>query len=369
MDRRQAIGRMGATALGALAGACTHIPSFVAPRVAPVRAALTPVRVGWDQVIRTVVGLRPYRAAGFVVRADRYDEKLVIHDYGHGGGGVTLSWGTAALAVEEALRTEDTSIAVIGCGVVGLSTARLLQQRGRSVTLYAAQLPPDTTSNVAGAQWTPFSVFSADAITPGFEAQFQRASRIAYRMYQDYVGARYGVRWIDNWYIGDQPIRPPAFIEALRDLFPDREDVPRAENPFGTPYAQRVSTLFIEPTPYLRALTEDVRLAGGRIVVREFRDLNELLGVPERVIMNCTGLGARELFADEALVPVKGQLIVLRPQHDVDYLLLANRLYMFPRTDGILLGGTFVEGDWSLAPDPEATRRIVEGHMSLFDRA
>ncbi len=369
MDRRQAIGRIGAGALGVLAtGACGPWPPLVRPR--PVRGGprLEPVRVDPERVIRTIVGLRPYRAAGFVLRAERFDDTLVVHDYGHGGGGVTLSWGTAQLAVDEAMQTDERDIAVVGCGVIGLSTARLLQQRGRSVTIYAAALPPDTTSNIAGAQWTPFSVFSADAISPSFEALFQRATRIAYRAFQELVGPRYGVRWVDNWYIGEEPIRVPAFLERLRDVFPDREDVPPAENPFGTRHAQRVSTLFIEPPVYLRALLDDVLLAGGRVVVREFHSLEELLALPERVIMNCTGLGARPLFGDEELIPVKGQLIVLRPQPAVDYLMLAGRLYMFPRTDGILLGGTFVNGDATLTPDPVETRRILDGHRRIFER-
>ena len=367
MDRRQAIGHIGAGALGVLTGGCVYRPR---PRVAGAARGprpLMPVRVSAAQVIRTVVGLRPFRAPGFVVRAERFNDKLVIHDYGHGGGGVTLSWGTAQMAVEEAQQTEADDIAIVGCGVIGLSTARLLQRRGRRVTIYAAAMPPDTTSNIAGAQWTPFSVFSPDAMTPAFEAQFQRATRLAYRTFQEYVGPRYGVRWVDNWYVGDEPIRVPPFLEALPDVFPDREDVPRGQHPFGSRHAHRVSTMFIEPPRYLRALLDDVLLAGGRLIVREFRTLDELLRLPERVIMNCTGLGARALFGDDALVPVKGQLVVLRPQQDIDYLLLAGNLYMFPRTDGILLGGTFVSGDWSLTPDAAATQRIIEGHARLFD--
>src|SRR5262249_47113742 len=68
-----------------------------APRPA-ARPSLAPVRVSPAREIRTVVGLRPFRPAGFVVRADKLGDKLVVQNYGHGGGGVTLSWGTADLA-------------------------------------------------------------------------------------------------------------------------------------------------------------------------------------------------------------------------------------------------------------------------------
>jgi glycine/D-amino acid oxidase-like deaminating enzyme len=95
--------------------------------------------------------LRPFRPSGFVLRREELGPKTIIHNYGHGGCGVTLSWGTAHLAVEEALKTNQTKYAVLGCGAVGLATARLLQRRGFEVTIYAKDLPPNTTSNIAGA--------------------------------------------------------------------------------------------------------------------------------------------------------------------------------------------------------------------------
>src|SRR5262249_13842125 len=99
-----------------------------------------PVKVARNRLIREVVGLRPYRSTGFRVEATRLGNKLLIHNYGHGGAGVTLSWGTASLAVDllrDFLQTRTRSarssqkpkrFAIIGCGVNGLSTARLLQR-------------------------------------------------------------------------------------------------------------------------------------------------------------------------------------------------------------------------------------------------
>ncbi|MFB3132327.1 MAG: FAD-dependent oxidoreductase, partial [Rhodothermales bacterium] len=80
------------------------------------------MRVERDLVQRIDVGLRPYRPTGFVVRAERFDEKVVVHNYGHGGAGVTLSWGTAHLAVQHVAETSAQACAVIGCGAVGLAT-------------------------------------------------------------------------------------------------------------------------------------------------------------------------------------------------------------------------------------------------------
>ena len=81
------------------------------------------MRADESTLLRTTVGLRPYRPDGFVVSAERVGEKLVIHDYGHGGSGMTLCWGTAQMAIELALYNLGTDAAVIGCGVIGLTTA------------------------------------------------------------------------------------------------------------------------------------------------------------------------------------------------------------------------------------------------------
>src|SRR5438477_1435077 len=118
--------------------------------LAPANTRLAPVIVAKDRVIRTIVGLRPFRPSGFVVRAEKLDAKTLVHNYGHGGAGITLSWGTSQLAMELASGVAARECAVIGCGVVGLSTARLAQMRGMAVTIYAKAMPPETTSNVAG---------------------------------------------------------------------------------------------------------------------------------------------------------------------------------------------------------------------------
>lgn len=169
--------------------------------VPPSAIRLARVRVAPERVIRTIVGLRPFRPSGFVVRAEKLGEKTVIHNYGHGGAGITLSWGTAQLAVAEAEQSGVRQAGVIGCGVVGLSTARLLQQRGYAVTIYAKSVPPDTTSNVAGGLWSPVTVYDHERVTPEFRRQFGEAARFAFRRYQSLAGDAYGVRWLPVYYL------------------------------------------------------------------------------------------------------------------------------------------------------------------------
>ncbi|MCA1609787.1 MAG: FAD-binding oxidoreductase [Acidobacteria bacterium] len=333
--------------------------------------ALPPVRVSADREIRTIAGLRPYRPSGFVVRAEKAGDALIIHNYGHGGGGITLSWGTARLAVDLLPPGFHGPAGVLGCGVVGLATARLLQEAGLPVTIYAKELPPNTTSNVAGGQWFPFFVSDSRRRTPEFQRQLVAASEFAYRRFQILVGSRYGVRWIRNFVVGNEP--PPdtgllGLQSPLRHLLPELRDLSPSEHPFtGSASVRQFDGMLIEPPIYLAAMLDDVRAAGAVIRVGEVFDRQALMALPEKVFFNCTGLGAKALFGDEELIPLKGQLTFLLPQPEVNYATMHGEFYMFPRSDGILLGGTHESGNWSLEPDLAAKERILRGHREFFE--
>ena len=382
MDRRRWLGLTATALAGSWAAGCVSLPG--GRRWEDTAAAgILPARISPERVIRVVAGLRPYRSEGFAVRASSFAGKLLVHNYGHGGGGVTLSWGTADMAADlvtgggrvgggGAGAGREGDVAVLGAGAVGLATARLLQRRGRAVTIYARDLPPNTTSNIAGAQWSPTSV--ADSLDGAFGIQFEDAARRAHRHFQNLVGPDYGVRWIDNYFLSERPLGIPGYMARIRDLYPELEDLAGNDHPFPTRFARRVVTMFIEPTRYLRALMRDFRVAGGRVVVGEIADRQQLAALAAPVIVNCTGLGARDLFGDDGLVPVKGQLVVLRPQPELDYLTIGGgrftrggSQYMFPRADGVLLGGTFDRGEETLQPDARQTDRILAAHGEFFD--
>lgn len=331
---------------------------------------LMPVKVSSSRIIRTVVGLRPYRKSGFVLKTERVGRKLVVHNYGHGGGGVSLSWGCASMAADLIDDSPVKHAAVIGAGVIGLSTARVLQDRGWTVTIYSEKVTPNTTSNIAGAHWTPSSVYDPDSISPAFRDDYIKAANIAYRTFQLMVGTNYGVRWIDNYDLSDEDDGDDMVAyttrNGLRNCYPNIEWIDPESTPFSAKRIQRYGTMLVEPNTYLPALLRDFLLRGGNLVVRKFDHRSEWQQLHVPVIVNCTGLGSRELLGDQELVPVRGQLTVLEPQNDINYIVLHGGLYMFPRSDGILLGGTWDEGNWSLEPDLEAQTRILDRHAKLY---
>jgi len=332
---------------------------------------LPPVHVAPEREIRTVVGLRPYRPSGFVVRVEQLGDTRVVHNYGHGGSGITLSWGTSKLAVDMGLPGHRGPVAVLGCGAVGLANARLLQEAGCEVTIYTKAMPPETTSNIAGGQWFPAYLADPAKRTDAFNAQLLAAADYAYRRYQIMLGPRFGVRWMRNYYMSHHTFNETGYIGAqspLRAMMPEFRDLAPDEHPFrGYEFVRRFDTMLIEPPIYLAAMLDEFRIQGGRIVVRDLPDRAAVRDLPEKLVFNCTGLGAKTLFDDDELTPVKGQLTFLLPQPEVQYAIVGGDLYMFPRSDGILLGGTHEEGVWSLEPNLEKKAEVLAGHKALFD--
>jgi len=373
LARRDVLKALGAAgSIAALGGCAAGLPRGAAGHYdRPLsRQPFTAPRISRDRVVRVIVGHRPFRPSGFVVRRDEFDGKSVIHNYGHGGGGISLSWGSSALAVREAAGLTVGDAAVIGSGIMGLTTARLLQDAGWKVTIYTRDPARHSTSNVGAGQWAPTGVFEEGVASAAFEAQYQFAARIAHHAYQNFVGTGYGVSFIENYYIGDEPRDENYYLRELPELFSSVADLEPDQHPFPVRYVKRTVTMLIQPAVFLRRIRNDFLIAGGRIVARDFGNLSELLSLGEATIFNCTGLGAKALFDDEELEPAKGQLVFIPPDPAVDFLSVgggSDVTYMFPRGGEIVLGGSFQLGDWSRHPEPDVTERIIADNKAIFD--
>lgn len=359
MNRRDFLAA-GALGLGGLAlPGCATVNRPSSAR----SGCLPPVLVAPERVIRTVAGLRPYRASGFVVRGEALGDKRLVHNYGHGGAGITLSWGSSRLATQLGLQGHQGPVAVLGAGIMGLTTARLAQEAGFAVTIYTKAMPPDTTSNIAGGQISPFGHYRDSAVTPAWRAQFMAAMDYSWRRFQIMVGDDYGIRWLPTYTEGGGAPGAPSPLDLYH---PGARRLSAGEHPFAIDGVTRFETMYVETGRFLRQLTRDVLGAGGTLQVRDFATPADLAALPERLIFNCTGLGARALFGDQELTPIRGQLAILLPQPEVRYAFTGAAGYMFPRADGILLGGTFERGEWDTTPQPQAIAGILAAHQRLF---
>lgn len=395
MDRRTLLKTGGMALAGFGISSCGTTSGGRGAALAPKRAPLNlaPPYVAWDRVIRTTVGLRPHRDGGFVLRAEKLDAKTIIHNYGHGGAGMSIGWGCGIVVADLAEQTGERRVAVIGCGSPGLTAARQLQRRGFDVTIYTKTVPPDTTSNMSLAGFTPTTaLINNDQRTAAWDAQFVRIAEASYRQLQLMVSPAYGVYWMDTYNAAQTPTpqrgsqgsqgsqsREPNPAATESDLLPEylrpghvREVFGPGEHPFPTPYAIRSTALSIEPSIYLDALVRDFLIFGGKIVIRAFDAPRDLMTLAEPVIVNCTGLGSYTLFDDKALVPIKGQLTLLVPQPEVNYR-ASGRLpgaaagaSMNPRADGIVIGNLQDRGNWSLEPDEDVRQRNVTTAIEFF---
>ena len=312
-------------------------------------AELAPIRASVDRITGVYVCTRPFRAAGPRIETERLDHKTIVHNYGHGGAGWSLSWGSSTLAVKLARETGVRKIGVVGCGALGLTSAILAQRAGLDVRIYAKELPPDVYSMRASGVWSPDSRICDAAHADAFGDRWEEMTRTSFRAYQSLLGLPgRPIEWIDGYGLSDVawdqvdttvPDEPeyPALHGRVRDLSPHSVDLAPGTHPFAQTYVRRYTTMMFNISAYARLLLSEFREAGGRIEVREFHEPRELTKLPEHTLIHATGYGARALFKDESVIPVRGQTARLIPQPEVNYGLYEPTLSMVPRSDGLLV--------------------------------
>lgn len=333
-------------AAASLTGCAKTTPKPVTP--ASVLPHLPPVRAQVDRIFRTTVCLRPFRAAGPRLDVEKVGEKVVVHNYGHGGSGWSLSWGSSHIAVEKALSTGEKDIAVIGCGALGLTSAILLQRAGAKVTIYAKERPPEVRSARATGSWTPDSrVALTSAVSADFPALWEKMTRYSFHTYESYLGmAGNPIEWTDRYQLSDGPptrrrtegaLDFARYMSRIADITPKSEELPPGTHPFKHPFASRTSSLTFNVAGYSRQLVNDFLVEGGKIERAEFQTPSDFTQIAQKTLIHATGYGARALFKDESIVPVRGQITWLIPQPEVNYGVIYNGVVVLSRRDGIVV--------------------------------
>ncbi len=408
MDRRSFLhGSAALTGLGMLQGCAKHIATTpgtaaTAPSVPfyDLPGNILPIRADVDRIFRITVCLRPFRAVGPRQDVVKIGDKTVVTNYGHGGSGWSLSWGSADVVVRKAMEAAPgvKECAVIGAGALGLTTALTAQRMGYKVTIYAKETAPYIRSVRATGSWTPDSrvALSTDA-SPDFAALWERMARTSWTMYNSYLGVPGSpIEWTDRYQLSDAPPRdrsrpvdpntaadPAAanqevhhfarYSQSIADITPRSIDMPTGSTPFPTKYVRRNSSLTFNVAGYAKLLMQEFYLAGGRLEMREFRSPNDFTSLKESVIFCCTGYDSKALWSDESIVPVRGQIAWLIPQEGVNYGLGYKGLNLLARRDGIVIQpnvGGEEEGwnDSNETPDHAAAEAGVKILQELYAR-
>src|ERR1700676_2904083 len=233
LGRRRMLAAAGAALLVGAVDGCS-VGGFTVKRRTPAAGALqlAPLRAATDRITQITVCTRPFRAQGPRLEVERIAQKIIVHNYGHGGSGWSLSWGSSSIAVQKAMAAGEREIAVVGCGALGLTSALLLQRAGARVTIYARELPPNVRSSLATGVWTPDSrICLEEHATPAFKQLWEQMARTSFQTYQNFLGLPgTPVEFIDNYFVSDEPgssrrrgvpeDRPP-FADLQRELLGD----------------------------------------------------------------------------------------------------------------------------------------------------
>ncbi len=321
------------------------------------------LKLSSDRIIKETVGLRPFRESGPRVEKIELGSKTIVHNYGHGGSGWSLSWGTGNQARELVKTTPYKEVALLGCGTVGIATATLLQESGYKVTIYTKDVPPNVTSNLATGTWSPSSRVCLPEKGEAYKDKWEDACRFSFKRMQMSLGLNDIIEWGDEYRVmKNEPgprNNPGSEVFHLEDLAPDWKRLHDKDHPFKADYVVRKSNMIFNIPSYLNFHLNNFLLRGGKVKIQPITSLDDIDALPEKLVVNCMGLGAKEIFNDEEMYPISGQLACLVPQTEVNYKLATNGAYFITRKDGIYLGGTGKVNSWDTTPDRSETEKWV----------
>lgn len=362
----------GSLALGSMAGLSACVSGRGSGRPAGLASAapgvpgIVPMRVSANELIDVRCCIRAFRAQGCRLDAEQLGDTLVVHNYGHGGSGWSLSWGSAEIAVAKAMSVVPTEVAVIGCGIIGLTSAVMAQRAGLKVTIYAREMFSRTRSVRANGSWTPSSrIALSEQAGPQFAALWEQMARMSWKTFHGYLGMPgQPVEFAPAYQMSDKPWvsraqqnRPdPSITDSyattgmpqqrgefaqydhlIKDIVPQLSEVQASENPFGTAFCRRSDRMHFNFSGYGHLLLSEFFEAGGKFENRAFYSPADIVALPQKVVINCPGYAARDLWEDKSIIPVRGQTGWLVPQPEAYYGIYYKNVSLMSKRDGLMI--------------------------------
>ncbi|MER6050238.1 FAD-dependent oxidoreductase [Streptomyces sp. NPDC001793] len=258
---------------------------------------------------------------------------------------------------------------MVGGGVIGLTSAVVLAEAGYGVRVVARDAAGATTSAVAGGLCWPYRVRPYDEAVRWSLRSLEVLTALAGRPAE--TGARLVAGTMaDGPGAVDGDGLPADGLGAWYAAVPGLRRARAGELPPGCAGGWRARTPLVEMPVQLRYLQRRLVAAGGTVVARPVASLAEAAdGV--RAVVNCSGLGARELVPDPTVHPVQGQLVIVENPGVEEWFTAADgdsadTTYVLPQPFGLVLGGTAREGAWSRKPDPAVAEAIVARCARFF---
>lgn len=244
----------------------------------------------------------------------------------------------------------DLDVLVVGAGVSGLTTAVCLAEAGHRVTVWASGTGSATTSYAAGATWSPYLVESSDRVRAWSFETLQVLRQLA-------ADSRTGIELVPGVEASRGPAEPPAWRDGLDDF----RMCEAGELPPGFTVGWRYLAPVLNMPIYLDYLLDRAEAAGAVLEIRHLASLAEAVEVAP-VVVNCAGIGARELVPDASVTPYRGQIVVVENPGITEFFVEEESppLYFFPHGATAILGGTAQAGDGNIDPDPAIAAAILQ---------
>lgn len=243
------------------------------------------------------------------------------------------------------------SVTVVGSGIIGLTTAIALQEAGFEVTIVAKEKFSNTLSHKVGAIWFPFEVAPKEKTNAW--------ASIAYFRYQEEINPENGVTFIPfiNAYTSESNNDWTAQLPEGKVREATKEELPK-----GMEKAFFTEVPLVEPPLYLPHLFERFLAQGGSFQEAQISSLEELASL-DKWVVNCTGLGAKEICQDKELYPIRGQILRCKKLENISFAEPTKKgalLYLINRSGDTIIGGTDYENDWNEKEDISDTELILK---------
>lgn len=325
-----------------------------------------------ENIIGGNVGIRPYRIGGVRLESKVYHNKIIYHNYGHGGAGISLGPGYVMKSLEEFRKInydrKNKPIAIIGSGYIGLLTAKILSDNEYNVRIYSDKFPrknfifsniPCITSLSGGGYWMPFGVEEQNI------ELFKIIQILSWKFYQNCIKNNViGVNYRNAYYFNhSQPrlnniapyIQNQMCIEKLHVVFEQcSKAIPTT----------KLTTLSIDTNYFLNDMYQYLKRRNNiNFISKKFLDIDEVLNINEEIIFNCSGNGSKQLFSDNNLIPIRGQIMYLSQQPKHDFFLFAkgnsyNYFAIYPLLDKIAVGITYEKNNELLSIDDDTFQKF-----------
>lgn len=344
---------------------------------------LTPPQLSGNHIHEKITCIRPHRERLFRVDTEIINNKLICHNYGQGGAGWTFLFGcvnkSVALFESEIHQNslyKKKPICVVGAGCYGLLTAILLARAGYTVRIVAKDtyISSDKAAGFFFPRHRKMSTLEEINI-------FKDTGMQSYKTYLDIINNKHtfikaGPRIVPAYYGLDID---PGFGPYIKEGLVNEPERVRIDFGNGKAYdMMEYQIVFINPSQIFAELQG---LVQEMDIPTEYRELHNLSDLPEDIIFNCSGMGAKKLAPDPRIIPVQGHLITLKNQSDlsqINYMINTKVtmvdaqgqardeiIYYAPKGEGVL-GITFKRGEGSLDANPHEFDRLTERCKNYF---